>query len=62
MAEDRVSDVNHVQEEDALKMEVTCLSKTSVNLYQTNGVTAWKMMFFRFREANVVVNHKSCKF
>lgn len=35
MAEDRVSDVNHVQEEDTLKMEVKCLSKTSVNLYQT---------------------------
>lgn len=34
MAEDRVSDVNRVQDEDTLKMEVTCLSKTSVNLYQ----------------------------
>jgi hypothetical protein len=35
MAEDRVSDFNHIQEEDTLKIEVTCLSKTSVNLYQT---------------------------
>jgi hypothetical protein len=32
MAEDRVSDVISVQEEDTLKMEVACLSKTYVNL------------------------------
>jgi len=35
MVEDRMFDVNNVQDEDTLKMEVTCLSKTSVNLYQT---------------------------
>ena len=35
MAEERVSDVNHVQDEDALKVEVTCLSKPSLNLYHT---------------------------
>jgi hypothetical protein len=35
MAEVRISDVVSVDCEDTVKMEVACLSKTSVNSYQT---------------------------
>jgi hypothetical protein len=34
MAESRVSDIVSVEYKDTLKMEVVCLSKTSINLYQ----------------------------